>query len=107
MPMKNPAHPGRLIKSDLGALELSVAKGADALGVTRSQLHRVIKGDSAVSAEMAVRLEAVLGSTADHWLRMQAAYDLAQIRNAKKNPAKGLKRAVLPTASAQLQPAAG
>ncbi|OXT01644.1 addiction module antidote protein, HigA family [Notoacmeibacter marinus] len=96
MTMKNPCHPGELVKSDLEALKLSVAKGADALGVTRSQLHRVIKGDSAISPEMAVRLEAVIGGSADTWLRMQSAYDLAQLRNGKINPAKGLKRIPVP-----------
>ena len=84
MPMLTPAHPGRLIQSDLDALGVSVAAGAKALGVTRSQLYRVIGGDSAVSPEMAVRLEQVIGSTADHWLRMQTAYDLAQVRQHKE-----------------------
>ncbi len=92
MPMKNPPHPGRIIKSDLNELNLSIAQGAEALGVSRSQLNRVVKGDSAITAEMAVRLEAVIGSTADHWLRMQIAYDLAQVQNSAENPAKGLKR---------------
>jgi addiction module HigA family antidote len=50
------------------------------LGVTRQQLHNVIAGRSAVSAEMAYRLEKALGSTADAWLRLQANYDLAQVR---------------------------
>ncbi|MEW5420469.1 HigA family addiction module antitoxin [Amorphus sp. 3PC139-8] len=92
MAMHSPSHPGRLIAADLDALGLSVADGARALGVTRSQLYRVIKGESAVSPEMALRLEAVLGSTADHWLRMQAAFDLAALRNDPENPAKSLKR---------------
>ena len=83
MPMHSPAHPGRLIRSDLEALGISVADGAKALGVTRSQLYRVISGESAVSPEMAVRLEQVIGSTADHWLRIQVAYDLAQVRKTK------------------------
>lgn len=83
MPMHSPAHPGRLVLGDLEALGISVAEGAKALGVTRSQLYRVIRGESAISPEMAVRLEQVLGSTADHWLRMQVFYDLAQVRRAK------------------------
>lgn len=96
MPMHSPAHPGRIIKSALTELDLSIAKAADALGVSRMQLNRVVKGDSAVTAEMAVRLEAVIGSTAATWLGMQTAYDLALVRNGKRNPAKGLKRAVVP-----------
>ncbi|MFM9941224.1 MAG: HigA family addiction module antitoxin [Hyphomicrobiaceae bacterium] len=78
--MKNPAHPGRLLKNDLEELGLSVAIAAEGLGVTRQQLYNVINGKSAVTPEMAIRLEKGIGSTADTWLRMQMAYDLAQVR---------------------------
>jgi addiction module HigA family antidote len=78
--MKNPAHPGALIKDDIEALGLSVAEAAAGIGVTRQQLYRVIRGESAVSAEMAVRLEKALGGPADVWMRMQINYDLAQVR---------------------------
>jgi addiction module HigA family antidote len=78
--MKNPPHPGRLVKDNIDDLGLSVAAAARGLGVTRQQLYKVIKGESAISPEMAVRLEKAIGSSADAWLRMQAAYDLAQVR---------------------------
>jgi addiction module HigA family antidote len=78
MRMKNPAHPGLLVKDNLDDLGLSVASAAAGLGVTRQQLHRVISGKSAITPDMALRLEAALGGEADFWLRMQAAYDLAQ-----------------------------
>jgi addiction module HigA family antidote len=79
--MKNPAHPGALIKDDIEALGLSVADAAAGLGVTRQQLYRVIRGESSVSPEMAVRLEKALGGPADVWMRMQTNYDLAQVRS--------------------------
>ena len=88
--MKNPSHPGRLIKADLEELGISIAEAAEGLGVTRQQLYRVINGTSAVSPEMAVRLEKAIGSTADMWLRMQMNYDLAQLRN--RSPAIRVKR---------------
>jgi antitoxin HigA-1 len=78
--MKNPSHPGSLIKSDLDELGLSVVEAAKALGISRQQLHSVIAGRAGVTPEMAVRLEKALGSTADTWLRMQMNYDLARIR---------------------------
>jgi len=78
--MKNPSHPGSLIKSDLDELGLSVVEAAKALGISRQQLHSVIAGRAGVTPEMAMRLEKALGSTADTWLRMQMNYDLAQIR---------------------------
>jgi plasmid maintenance system antidote protein VapI len=48
--------------------------------VTRQQLHNVVSGRSAVSPEMAVRFEKAFGGAADMWLRMQAAFDLAEVR---------------------------
>ena len=80
MPMKNPCHPGRLVKADLEEMGLTVADAAKGLGVTRQQLYRVISGECAITPEMAVRLEKAIGSTADMWLRMQMNYDLAKVR---------------------------
>ena len=95
MTKANPSHPGRSLSYELDYLKLSVAKAADALGVSRSQLHRVIQGESAISPEMALRLEKVIGSTAGSWLRMQAAHDEAQARK-NKSITKGLKRISAP-----------
>ena len=78
--MKNPAHPGALIKDNVEALGLTVAEAAKGIGVTRQQLYRVIGGECAISPEMAVRLEKAFGGSADAWLRMQANHDLAEVR---------------------------
>ena len=80
MSMKNPPHPGRSIAEDLDALGVSTAEAAEHMGVTRQQLHRVVTGVSAISPEMAVRLEKAVGGTAEAWLAMQRNYDLAQAR---------------------------
>lgn len=80
MPMKNPPHPGLLLKDDLEGLGLSTAEAAAGLGVTRQQLHNVTSGKSAITTDMALRLEKAIGSSAEHWLRLQLAYDLAQAR---------------------------
>ena len=81
MPMKNPAHPGRIVRSAcLEPLGLSVTEGAKVLGVTRQTLTKIVNGKSGVSAEMAIRLAKAFGSTAEVWVRMQASYDLAQAR---------------------------
>lgn len=81
MPMKNPVHPGRIVRHDcLEPLGLSVTEGAKVLGVSRQTLTKVINGRSGVSAEMAIRLAKAFGSTADTWVRLQAVYDLAQAR---------------------------
>src|SRR6202049_54289 len=81
MPMKNPPPPGRSIRTAcLEPLGLSVTKGAKVLGVTRQTLNNVINGKSGISPEMAIRLTKAFGSTAETWLRMQLAYDLAAAR---------------------------
>lgn len=80
MRMKNPSHPGSLVKDSIDFLGFSVAEAAKGLGITRQQLYRIIRGESGISPDVALRLEQAIGSTADHWLRMQASYDLAQAR---------------------------
>lgn len=79
MAMKNPNHPRHLVRDCLNELGVSGTDGAKALGVKRSALSRLIN-HKPVSAEMAVRLEKAIGSTAGFWLRLQLYYDLVQIR---------------------------
>ena len=80
MQMKKPNYPGDIIRDCLDDLGVNVTEGAKALGVTRATLSRVLNRKAAVSAEMAVRLEKAIGSTAGFWLRLQLNYDLAQVQ---------------------------
>ena len=81
MPMKNPPHPGHTIKDAcLDPLGLSVTEAAKVLDIARHTLSRVLNGHAGLSPEMAIRLEKAGWSNADHWLRLQTAYDLAQAR---------------------------
>jgi antitoxin HigA-1 len=80
MPMKNPPHPGGIVKDCIEELGLSVTDAAKVLDVTRPTLSRVINEKSAISPEMAIRLAKAFGSTAEMWLRLQTAYDLAHAR---------------------------
>ena len=85
MPMKNPPHPGHSIKDGcLDPLGLSVTAAAKALGIARHTLSRVINGHAGISPEMAIRLEKARWSNADHWLRLQMAYDLSRARQRAK-----------------------
>jgi addiction module HigA family antidote len=79
--MKDPAHPGHSIKDAcLEPLNLSVTEAAKILGVARHTLSRVLNGHAGISPEMAIRLEKAGWSNAGQWMRVQAAYDLAQAR---------------------------
>lgn len=99
MPMKNPCHPGVVIRDTcLNGLNLNVTDGAAALGVTRTTLSRILNGRAGVSAEMAVRLSKAFGSSAGFWLRLQLNYDLAQAE--KTSSRIRVRRIALPETSA-------
>ncbi len=80
-PMKNPPHPGKVVRvSCLEPLGLNVTEGAKVLGVSRQALSNVVNGRARLSTDMAVRLAKAFGSTTETWIRVQAAYDVAQAR---------------------------
>ena len=77
--MKNPPHPGKVVRvSCLEPLNLSVTDGAKVLGVSRQALSNLVNCHSRISGDMAVRLAKAFGSTTETWIRLQAAYDIAQ-----------------------------
>ncbi len=80
MSMKNPVHPGRIVKGCIEDLELSITDAAKVLGVSRVTLSKIINGRGAVTPEMAIRLSKAFGSTPEFWLRLQLNHDLAQVR---------------------------
>lgn len=82
MTMFNPAHPGEVLKElIIDALGLTITDAANHLDISRKTLSKVLNARGAITPEMAVRLELVFGKpSADHWLRLQNAYDLWQMR---------------------------
>ena len=79
MPMKNPPHPGQVVRvSCLEPLGLNVTEGAKILGVSRQALSNLVNCRARMSVAMAVRLAKAFGSTTETWIRLQAAYDVAQ-----------------------------
>ncbi|MBI5263294.1 MAG: HigA family addiction module antidote protein [Bradyrhizobium sp.] len=86
MPMKNPSHAGDVIYwGVLEPLGISITKAAEILGVRRATLSAVVNGKASLSPELALRVEKAFGPEVDHLLRIQAAYDAAQIRKRAKN----------------------
>ncbi len=81
MSMYNPPHPGEFIEEIyLKPFGLSGRFLAEKLGVSPSTLNRIIKKQSGLSPEMALRLSKAIGRTPESWLAMQDNYDLWQIR---------------------------
>ena len=81
MSMKNPSHPGVLIRREvIEPLGLSVTATARALGVTRPALSNLLNGKASLSSAMAIRIEKAFGPRMEHLMRMQLAYDLSQAR---------------------------
>jgi addiction module HigA family antidote len=80
-PMLSPAHPGEIVRHDcLEPLGLTVTRAAQVLGVSRKALDNLVNRRAGVSPEMAVRLAAAFGGSAQAWINMQATYDYAQVR---------------------------
>jgi addiction module HigA family antidote len=92
--MHNPPHPGEVLRDTVLADDrISVSELASKLGVSRVALSRVVNGRAAVSADMALRLAAALGSSAESWLQMQTAYDLWQASKKRRHNVQPIKLA--------------
>ena len=102
-PMLNPPHLGELIRESMDDVGWNVTETAARFGCERGTLSRLLNGKAGVSANMALTLEDIGWGTADHWMRMQASYDLAQARRSRAaaETARGrAARMIRPRASA-------
>ena len=87
MPMMDPPHPGRILLRDcIEALGLTIAEAAEHLQVDEQDLAAICECKAPVTADLAIRFEQAFGSTAEHWLRMQAAHDLGRERAVAQRP---------------------
>jgi len=83
--MYNPPHPGKVLRRALiEGTGLTVTEAAEALGVGRITLSRILNGKSGISSEMAIRLSIVLGTSSEMWVNMQAMYDLWRAEKKRK-----------------------
>jgi addiction module HigA family antidote len=80
MPVKTPAHPGRIIRDAIDDLERTVTNAAKMLNVSRPMLSSLLDGRSSISSEMAARLSKAIGSTPAFRMRLQANYDRSWAR---------------------------
>ncbi len=80
MPMKNPPHPGEILRElYLEPLSLTVTEAAKGLGVTRKTLSQLLNGHAGISPEMALRLSKAFGRSPESWLQLQNQYDLSRV----------------------------
>ena len=77
-------HPGQLLADDIAASGENKSALAQRLGVSRRALYDILEGEPAITAPMALRLEAAFGSSAEFWLGLQSQYDLWKARKELK-----------------------
>ena len=90
-PMRNPPHLGELVRENMEAIGWSITETAARLNCGRGTLSRLLNGKTGVSPGMALSLESLGWGMAEHWMRMQASYELASARRQRataKRPAK-------------------
>ena len=107
MTMHNPPHPGEFIKATyLDTFSVSQNDIADQLDVAKSTFNRLIRGDSGISPEMALKLSKVLGRTPESWLTLQANFDLHAAKKKKSifSHLKKFKFPEVPSFGFNLQP---
>ncbi len=91
MRMYNPAHPGEVLREQIGTM--SVTKFAAHLGVSRVTLSRLLNGNAGISASMALKLSEALGTSPELWLNMQTQFDLWNASREKRKKVSRLRLA--------------
>jgi len=82
---KNPFHPGEILLEEfLAPAGITQSAFAERIGWTRARLNELIKGKRGISAEAALDLAEVLGTSAKLWMNLQATYDLDRAREKKR-----------------------
>lgn len=85
-PMKNPPHPGRILKNlYLDPLEITITNAAKGLGVSRKTLSQLINGHYGITPDMALRLSEAFNTTPQLWLNMQQNFDLRKAEKQDRN----------------------
>src|SRR5208337_220328 len=82
---KRPTHPGIYVRKNIIPVGMSVKDAAKRLGIGRPALSNFLNGKSALSPEMALRLEKAFGADRKRLLDMQAAYDRQERRAGEKD----------------------
>lgn len=77
---RKPTHPGAILREDvLPSLGISQTELADRLGVSRRTISQILHEHRPLTADMAIRLAHLLGTTPESWLNMQQAVDVWEL----------------------------
>lgn len=77
--MHSPAHPGQILEVlYIKPHQLAITDVAEALGIARKNLYAILKGEYAISVEMAFKLSKAFDTTPEFWLQAQLHFDLAK-----------------------------
>lgn len=72
-----PLHVGEVLREEfLQPLKLSAYSIAKAIGVPRTRIERLVREETALTADTALRLARYFGTTAEFWMNLQSGYDL-------------------------------
>jgi addiction module HigA family antidote len=92
--MHSPPHPGIILRElYLTPMRVTVIEAANALGVTSKHVSGILNGHARITADMAIRLAAALGTDAQTWVNLQAQHDLWVASQKKPPHVKSLRRA--------------
>jgi|SRR5258705_9214940 len=92
--MHNPPHPGEILRElYLAPMRVTIVEAAKALGVTSKHVSAIVNGRVRITADMAIRLAAALGTDAQTWVNLQAQHDLWVASQKKPPNVKALRQA--------------
>ena len=79
--LKNPSHPGEVLAElYLTPLGMSAIALARRLNVPRTRIERLVRGETSLSVDTALRLSRFFGNSPEYWMNLQRAYDIARAR---------------------------
>lgn len=80
-PVHSPIHPGELLADELAEIGVTQSELARALGVPRSRISAVIRGERPITADTGLRLSRYFGTSDHYWINLQADYDVELARD--------------------------
>ena len=82
----DPIHPGEILREDfLNEYSLTAYRAARDMGIPRTRLERILRGENGISADTALRLARYFGNSEEFWLNLQRTYDIAVARKAAQD----------------------